>query len=75
MRTENVEFNERYVDIFVFVYCKFMIDFEEAYFYEYNIISDRLCFAYFKIYFFMLVFEIFDVVRKDGFKFEYLRCL
>lgn len=74
-RTENVEPNERYVDTPVLVYCKPMTDFEEAHFHEYNITPDRPCSAYFKTYSFMPVSEIFDAVRKGGFKPEHLRCL
>ena len=75
LHIENVEPNETYVDSPVLAYRKPMTEFEEAHFHEYNVTPDRPCSAYFKTDSFMPAADVFEALRKDGFKCDHVRCL
>ena len=72
---ENVDSNVNYADSPVLLNQTVLTDFEEKHFHCQNVTPDRPCSAFFKTDSFMPASEIFDALKKDGFRSEHIRCL
>lgn len=59
----------------VILNCKTMTTLEEAHFHSYNLMPNRPCSANFKCDNFMSAAEIFEALKKEGFRTEHIRCL
>lgn len=75
LHVKNVEANANYRDTPVIRGEKILSAFEKENFHQYNVTPDRPCSAFFKTDSYMPAAEIFEALKKDGFRSEYYRCL
>ena len=75
LHVEDAAPNAMFVDSPVLLHRKVLTEFEEQNFFVHNVTPDRPCSAFFKTDSFMPASEVFDALKKDGFRNEHIRCL
>jgi len=75
LHVENVAANANYRDTPVIRGEKVLTVFEKENFHQYNVTLDRPSSAFFKTDSYMPASEIFEALKKDGFRSEHIRCL